>query len=92
MAGSQICCWNNCPFRIKPCGGNLEEDFLESLPAGVRQQTSNVFKQEELRLKLPSKTDDFIEQDRTVARETQAFARRRKVLARKASGNNVYLA
>jgi len=69
----------------------LEEDFLESLPAGVRQQTSNVFKQEELRLKLPSKADDFIEKNRTISRKTQAFTCRRKVLTGKACGDYIHL-
>lgn len=89
VAGPHIGSWYNCPLCIKPCLGNLVEDFLERLPVGVRQEICNVFKDEELRLSVPSQADDFVEEGAARSAKSCLFSGAAEVLARESGCDDV---
>lgn len=89
MAGSHIGSWYNCPLCIKPCFGNLVEDFLERLPVGVRHEICNVFKDEEFRLNVPSQTDDFVKEGAARSAKSCLFSGAAEVLARESGCDDV---
>jgi hypothetical protein len=67
----------------------LEEDFLERLPVLVRHEICNVFKDEVSRSKLPSQSDDLIEESASFSTEPSLLPGTGQILAGEAGGDDI---